>query len=37
MHEGAAAAFRLIDAANEYIADTAPWALAKDAGARPID
>ena len=30
LHEGAAAAFRLIDATNEYIAETAPWALAKD-------
>jgi methionyl-tRNA synthetase len=27
---GAAAAFRIIDAANEYIASTEPWALAKD-------
>ncbi|HVC20528.1 MAG TPA: methionine--tRNA ligase [Vicinamibacterales bacterium] len=31
LHEGAAAAFRLIDAANEYIADAQPWTLAKDA------
>jgi methionyl-tRNA synthetase len=31
LHEGAAAAFRIVDAANEYIAETAPWALAKDA------
>ena len=30
LHEGAAAAFRLVDATNEYIADTAPWTLAKD-------
>src|SRR5207248_1501549 len=30
LHEGAAAAFRLIDATNEFIADTAPWALAKE-------
>ncbi len=30
LHEGAAAAFRLIDAANEYIAGTQPWVLAKD-------
>jgi methionyl-tRNA synthetase len=30
LHEGAAAAFQLIDAANEYIAETAPWKLAKD-------
>jgi methionyl-tRNA synthetase len=28
---GAAAAFRIIDAANEYIASTEPWALARDA------
>src|SRR5260370_11102874 len=30
LHEGAAAAYRLIDGANEFIAATAPWALAKD-------
>jgi methionyl-tRNA synthetase len=30
IHEGAAAAFRLIDATNEFIAATAPWTLAKD-------
>jgi len=30
LHEGAAAAFRLIDATNEFIASTAPWTLAKD-------
>jgi methionyl-tRNA synthetase len=30
LHEGAAAAFQIVDAANEYIAETAPWALAKD-------
>jgi methionyl-tRNA synthetase len=29
---GAAAAFRIVDAANEYIASTEPWALARDAG-----
>ena len=28
---GAAAAFRIIDAANEYIASTEPWALAREA------
>ena len=28
---GAAAAFRIIDAANEYITSTEPWALARDA------
>ncbi len=27
---GAAAAFRIVDAANEYIAETEPWALARD-------
>jgi methionyl-tRNA synthetase len=30
LHEGAAAAFQLVDATNEFIAETAPWALAKD-------
>ncbi|MFA5907462.1 MAG: methionine--tRNA ligase [Vicinamibacterales bacterium] len=30
LHEGAAAAFRLISGANNYIAETQPWALAKD-------
>jgi methionyl-tRNA synthetase len=30
LHEGAAHAFRLVDAANEFIAATAPWTLAKD-------
>jgi methionyl-tRNA synthetase len=30
LHEGAAAAFRVIDATNEFIASTSPWALAKD-------
>ncbi len=30
LHEAAAAAFRLIDATNLHIADSAPWALAKD-------
>jgi len=33
LHEGAAAAFRLIDASNEFIAATAPWSLAKDPAA----
>ena len=28
---GSAAAFRIVDAANEYIASTEPWALARDA------
>jgi methionyl-tRNA synthetase len=30
LEEGAAAAFRIIDAANEYIASTEPWVLARD-------
>ncbi|MGE5246392.1 MAG: methionine--tRNA ligase [Betaproteobacteria bacterium] len=30
IHEGAAAAFRIVDATNEFIAETAPWALAKN-------
>ena len=30
LHDAAAAAFRLVSAANEFIADTQPWALAKD-------
>ena len=29
IHEGAAAAYSLIDATNEFIAQTAPWTLAK--------
>jgi methionyl-tRNA synthetase len=33
LHEGAAAAYRLIDATNEFIASTEPWALAKDPAA----
>jgi methionyl-tRNA synthetase len=33
LHEGAAAAYRLIDATNEFIAANAPWALAKDPSA----
>ena len=33
LHEGTAAAFRLIDATNEFIANTAPWQLAKDSSA----
>ena len=31
--KGAAAAFRLIDATNEFIAETTPWTLAKDPAA----
>ena len=30
LHDGAAAAFQIIDASNEFIAETAPWALAKE-------
>jgi methionyl-tRNA synthetase len=33
IHDGAAGAYRLIDATNEYIAATSPWALAKDPAA----
>ncbi len=33
IHEAAATAFRLVDAANEFIAATSPWTLAKDPGA----
>ena len=29
LHEGAFAAFSLVDAANEYIAETEPWTLAR--------
>src|SRR3954465_1923071 len=29
---GAAAAFRIVDAANEYIASTEPWVIARDPG-----
>ena len=32
LEAGAAAAFRIVDAANEYIAETEPWRLAKDEG-----
>jgi methionyl-tRNA synthetase len=31
LHEGAAAAFRLVDATNEFIASSEPWVLARDA------
>jgi methionyl-tRNA synthetase len=30
LHEGAAAVFRLVDATNEFIAESEPWALARD-------
>jgi len=33
LHEGASAAYRLIDATNEFIAETAPWTVAKDPSA----
>ncbi len=32
LHDGAAAAFQIVDAANEFIAETAPWTLAKAGG-----
>ncbi len=32
LHEGTLAAYQIIDATNEFIAETEPWALAKDAG-----
>jgi methionyl-tRNA synthetase len=35
LHEGVAAAFELVDAANEVIAETAPWKLAKDPANAP--
>ncbi len=31
LHEGAFAAFRLVDAVNEFIQESAPWVLARDA------
>ena len=34
LHEGAFAAFRLVDATNEFIAESAPWVLARDPGER---
>jgi methionyl-tRNA synthetase len=33
LHEGVAAAYELVDAANGFIADSAPWKLAKDSAA----
>jgi methionyl-tRNA synthetase len=30
LHEGAFAAFRLVDATNEFIAESAPWVLARE-------
>ena len=33
LHEGAAAAFRLVDATNVFIAESEPWVLARDPGA----
>ena len=32
LHDGAAAAFQIVDASNEFIAETAPWTLAKNGG-----
>ncbi len=38
LHEGVSAAFQIVDAANEYIAEKAPWKLAKDpANAAQLD
>ena len=34
LHEGAFAAFRLVDATNEFIAESAPWVLARDPAER---
>jgi len=34
LHEGAAAVFRLVDATNEFLAETAPWLLARDPSQR---
>ena len=31
LHDGAAAAFQIVDASNAFIAETAPWALARNA------
>ncbi len=33
LNEGVSRAFSLVEATNEYIAETAPWSLAKDPGA----
>jgi methionyl-tRNA synthetase len=35
LHEAAAAVYRIVDASNEYIAATEPWALARDAANGP--
>jgi len=35
LHEAAAAIYRIVDASNEYIAATEPWALARDAANGP--
>ena len=35
LHEGIAAAFQIVDAANVFIADNAPWKLAKDPASAP--
>jgi methionyl-tRNA synthetase len=32
LHEGAAAAYGLVDATNEFLTETAPWTLARDPG-----
>jgi len=37
LHEGVAAAFQIVDAGNEFIAETAPWSLAKKGEAGRLD
>jgi methionyl-tRNA synthetase len=37
LHDGVAAAFQIVDAANEFIAETAPWSLAKKGEAARLD
>jgi methionyl-tRNA synthetase len=37
LHEGVAAAFQIVDAGNEFIAETAPWSLAKKGEAARLD
>lgn len=38
IHQGTAAVFRLLDATNEYLAERAPWTLARDpAAAQALD
>ena len=38
LHQGVASVYRLLDATNEYLAERAPWTLAKDpANAAALD